>query len=293
MPNRTAFELRLTMHHIYLSPHLDDAVYSCGGRMFRQRREDEPVTVVNFLSGTQPEGELSAFARQYHEMWGNPSNAVALRRQEDMEALSRWGVQAIYWDSSDAIYRQIHGTPLYPNVSSLFGTPHPEDERELLTCWNETWTRLRFSPEQVHLYAPLGAGNHVDHVLVRKFAQQLKRQGWRVWFYEDFPHAYDSRTLQEALNGFGNVRWKSHTELIDAEEKVKAMWIYASQISMMFSDREDLRKRVKDFSAERAVDIHWGERLRKILAGSGGRRERIWRRLFGYLAHAERYWSYE
>ncbi len=279
-------------HHIYFSPHLDDAIYSCGGRIYRQRINGETVTVLNFLSGHPPEGTLSAFAQQYHEMWGNASDPVALRLEEDSRALRLWEIQAVYWDTSDAIYRKVNGEVIYPNLSALFGSPHPEDAQTLLRSWENAWHDLAFVPEQVHVYAPLGAGNHVDHVLVREFAKRIKQQGWQVWFYEDFPHAYDPLTLQQALAGFGEIQWHCFTELINVEEKLKAMFMYESQISMMFADKEGLKKRVKDFTAERAAEIHWGERLRKLVAGAGGRRERIWRRLFGYQAHAERYWSY-
>lgn len=280
-------------HHIYFSPHLDDAIYSCGGRIYRQRNEGKKVTVINLCAGQPPDDTLSPFAEQYHEMWGHPSNPMALRLEEDRKALRQWGVQGIYWKSSDAIYRKIHGEVIYPDISSLFGPPHPEDEKNLIEEWEKAWHDLGFFPQEVRLYAPLGAGGHVDHVLVRNFARGLRNQGWEICFYEDFPHAYDSMTLHKALSEFGNVSWHSFSELINVEEKVRVMCLYESQISMMFSDQEDLKKRVKDFSAERAVDIHWGERIRKIIAGSGGRRERLWRRLFGYQAHAERYWSYE
>jgi len=278
--------------HIYFSPHLDDAIYSCGGRIFRQRSHGEAVTVLNFLAGHPTEGRLTPFAQQYHNMWGNASDPIALRLGEDSRALGLWEVQAIYWGTSDAIYRKVNQEAVYPDLSALFGPPHPEDAKALMCFWKNAWHDLGFVPEQVHLYAPLAAGNHVDHVLVREFAKWLKQQGWQVWFYEDFPHAYDTTTLQKALTEFGEVQWHCFTELIDVKEKVKAMCMYESQISMMFADREDMEKRVKDFTAERAAAIHWGERLRKLLAGSGGRRERIWRRFFGYRAHAERYWSY-
>ncbi|GAH13034.1 unnamed protein product, partial [marine sediment metagenome] len=37
--------------HIYFFPHLDDVVFSCGGRIARQRHNRERVLVVTVFSG--------------------------------------------------------------------------------------------------------------------------------------------------------------------------------------------------------------------------------------------------
>ena len=53
--------------HVYLSPHLDDAVLSCGGMIHRQAQAGERVVVVTVCAGDPPPGPLSDFARSLHE----------------------------------------------------------------------------------------------------------------------------------------------------------------------------------------------------------------------------------
>jgi hypothetical protein len=111
-----------------------------------------------------------------------------------------------------------------------------------------------------------------------------------VWFYEDFPHSEDPLTLEKLKLALGLDRWHSQTFRIDVQAKIRAMLGYETQTAKIFGDEAGLKQRVKDFTADRARDIQWQEKLRYTLAGVGGRRERTWRKLFGYHAHAERYW---
>lgn len=283
----------MNLQPVYLSPHLDDAIYSCGGIIYNQRRLGQIVRVITVCAGRPGAGQLSPFAREYHHLWGDPPDPVGLRLQEDRCALARWAVEGIYWPTPDSIYRMSGAMPTYADRAALFSPPPPQEAHGLLAEWLRRWEALELNRLETRVYAPLAAGRHVDHVLVNRFARRLENQGWSVYYYEDFPHAFDRATLDAALATFGRVTWKAHTQRIDLQAKVDAMLDYTSQVGMMFSDAGGLKARVRDFTAGRAVAIDWGERLRCLLAGAGGRRERLWRSIFGYHAFAERYWSIE
>ncbi|GAP13470.1 uncharacterized protein, LmbE homolog [Longilinea arvoryzae] len=283
----------MNLEHIYLSPHLDDAVYSCGGRIFNQRQSGQAVRVITICAGQADAVWFSPFAQEYHHLWGDPPDPVGLRLEEDRRALAVWNVAGIYWPTPDSIYRFLNDLPVYPNQTALFSPPHQQEAHGLLMEWMQRWEALDLNLHDVRLYAPLAAGRHVDHVLVNRFARLLENLGWSVWYYEDFPHAYDRATLDAALATFGPATRTAHTERIDLQAKLTAMLVYSSQVSMMFGDADGLKARVRDFTADRAVAIDFGERMRWLLAGAGGRRERLWRSIFGYHAFAERYWSIE
>src|SRR4030042_1739567 len=72
--------------HVYLAPHLDDAVFSCGGLIARQTANDEAVTVVTVCAGDTPVGELTPFAVELHRQWGGAGSPIAARRAEDRMA---------------------------------------------------------------------------------------------------------------------------------------------------------------------------------------------------------------
>ena len=78
---------------------------------------------------------------------------------------------------------------------------------------------------------------------------------------------------------------------IDVQAKIEALRTYRTQIGPVFGCDTDMVRRVRNFTAETACAINCWERLRAMLAPSGPRLL-LWRRFFGYHAHAERIWSW-
>ncbi|MBA4379671.1 MAG: PIG-L family deacetylase, partial [Anaerolinea sp.] len=58
------------MRWIYISPHLDDAVLSCGGLIWEQSHAGTQVEIWTVCTGDPPEGPLSPFAEVLHAEWG-------------------------------------------------------------------------------------------------------------------------------------------------------------------------------------------------------------------------------
>jgi LmbE family N-acetylglucosaminyl deacetylase len=157
--------------------------------------------------------------------------------------------------------------------------------------WRHELKGMRPHPNQATVYAPLAVGNHIDHQLARDLAWQLRKDGWQVWYYEDYPYAEEPGKLQLALNQFGSVAWKARIVPIDVTAKIAAIRGYATQVALLFGDEHAMVTRVKRFTADVACDNSLRERIRRKLAGSGGRRERLWRAVWGFHAHAERIWT--
>jgi LmbE family N-acetylglucosaminyl deacetylase len=276
--------------HVYLSPHLDDAVLSCGGMIHRQRALGDSVSVVNLCAGVPDYTQLSPFAQQYHAAWDTKADPVASRRAEDKAVLSELGVTAHYLDTPDSIYRRVDGRVVYPDLATLFAEPHPEERDALPALWHQKLIGSLSNAGETVIYAPLGAGNHVDHQLGRALGLRLMKDGWSVWFYEDFSHVESPGALEETLAWFSSPSWQTQTIPIDVNAKIAAIRGYRTQIPFMFGDERTMARRVKRFTAETACHISIGERIRRRLAGLDGRRERLWRAVLGYHAHAERVW---
>ena len=159
--------------HIFLSPHFDDVVYSCGGTLGVQVSAGlRPLVITVFGGAPTTPIELSPFAQDIHRRMGlrqDAQAAVATRRREGTAALEYLHVDYLWLDYPDAIYRG--SPPYYPN--QVIGVDvHPGDlwiDRELaqnLVALNE---RL---PDAVW-YAPLAIGPHVDHMIVCSAADRL------------------------------------------------------------------------------------------------------------------------
>lgn len=180
--------------HVYLSPHLDDAVFSCGGLIAKQVAAGESVTVLTVCAGDPPEGQLSDLARALHLTWGVDEAPVRSRRAEDLAACARLGAATIHLEIPDAVYRSLPSSdPIYPSFDEVFGRLHAA-ERELLAELAQTVSE-RFSDED-ELYVPLAIGRHVDHQLTRMAAESLGRS---LCYYRDMPYAFRDGLLPDDL----------------------------------------------------------------------------------------------
>jgi LmbE family N-acetylglucosaminyl deacetylase len=238
---------------------MDDAVLSCGGRIWHQAQAGDKVLVVTVFGGGPPPGApLSAFARQLHARWGDPLDAIATRQAEDLAALALLGAEADHWPYADCIYRQAaDGRFLYASEEALWGPVHPA-EQDLVA---ELAARLAAAPLRPGgtVYAPLAVGHHVDHRFVRRAAESC---GHVLTYYEDFPYAQDPQALQAAL-----AERPAQPELVPLasealEAKIAAIARYRSQISTFWADTEQMAAAVRAF-AERT--------------GGGAPTERYWK----------------
>ncbi len=239
-----------TYHHIYLSPHLDDVVLSCGGCVWQQLQSGEQVLVVTVFAGSPPL-PLSGFAAEMHERWQLSHDAPAVRRAEDLEAMTLLGAQAWHWPYTDCIYRQApDGRFLYTGEEALFGAVDPADEA-LAAALTDRIRTLPLARDGI-LYVPLGVGGHVDHRLVRRAAEC---SGFRLRYYEDYPYAEKERALLAVLAGR---HWKAKLcPLSDRalEMKVAAIACYRSQLGMLGADIAEAAEKVRAFARRTGGDI--------------------------------------
>lgn len=242
--------------HIYLSPHLDDAVYSCGGMIHRQIETGARVVVVTFCTADPPPGPLSEFAQTLHERWQPDSHApagevVAVRRREDLAALDGLGAQAVHLDIPDCIYRlnPATGLALYANSSALFGHVHPS-ELSLIRRAATKLSTLLHGFGRHHLYVPLGVGQHVDHQLARRAAEVA---GGVHAYFEDYPYVANEGERWTGPGALGPHGRTLAPELIylaegDLHARVEAMACYASQLSSFWANRPAMDEAVRQFT---------------------------------------------
>ncbi len=174
----------MTVDHIYLSPHLDDAVFSCGGLIRQQCAAGERVLVVSVFTASAPADQLSPFARAMQRVWTDQMDPLAVRRAEDEAAMCALGAEFVHLDYPSAIFRLgAGGRHLYQGVG-MFGKVHPDDV-DLSETLTAEFARLRAAHPEATMYVPLTVGNHVDHQHVNRAARNLPGP---VRYYEDFPY---------------------------------------------------------------------------------------------------------
>ena len=239
---RTRSYNSFVISHYYLSPHLDDAVLSCGGLIIKQTSVGEPVTVVTICAGDPPPGSFSAFALELHARWDLGQAPVAARRTEDREACDHLRASTVHLDIPDAVYRKgSEGEALYLSEAVLIGSIHPE-EKELVD-------RLAIMladvcPSEARLYCPLTIGGHVDHRLTRRSAELLGRQ---LWYFHDLPFAArDGRIPTDFARPMGDEATMQLTSE-EIEAWAAAVALYRSQISTFWPETEAIRDELLNF----------------------------------------------
>jgi LmbE family N-acetylglucosaminyl deacetylase len=248
--------------NIYLSPHLDDAVYSCGGLLYRQAQAGARTVVVTLCTGNPPAGPLSPYAQSLHERWAAeagtaapraPAEITAWRRSEDLDALAEIGAEAVHLDVPDCIYRVNPATnwPIYTSEAALFGSLHPSEQALVRRVAAKLATLLRGFGRH-HLHVPLGIGQHVDHQLARRAAEA---SGGIFAYYEDFPYAaregeHWPNLLSPLLEGRPLTPELNKLAEPELEAWARAAACYASQLSSFWPDPPALAAAVRSFAQQ-------------------------------------------
>lgn len=229
---------------IYISPHFDDAVLSCGGLIYEQTRQGKEVEIWTICAGEAPVGEISPLAQVCHFQWGmaNAEETVTKRRGEDHQAAGIVGAGCQHFPFPDCVYRRgADGELLY--TMDVFGQRHPF-EKDLDIEIAEALAR-KLQPGD-RLVCPLTIGRHLDHVLTRAAVDRL---GQRPWYYADIPYLLHH---PEELDPATAVM---ESEFFPVSEAGLRSWqdgiaAYRSQILMLFETEEKMRT---------AIDSHWAE----------------------------------
>ncbi len=244
-------DITIAHRHIFLSPHFDDVAYSCGGTLGVQVSVGLRPLVITVFGGVPDNVNLSPFALDVQRKMGfsqDSLTAVQTRRREDAAALELIGVDYLWLDYHEAIYR---GTPAYYTHENqiIGGSVHAGDrwiDEELANILVSLRQRL---PDAVW-YAPLGVGRHVDHQIVCSAADRLTERGAKVNLYEDFPYVVrQAGSLIERLEEFGNSLEPAlveMSEMLPLRQEASAR--YASQIVSNFGDRDTMFQSIASYS---------------------------------------------
>ena len=244
--------------HIYLSPHLDDAVLSCGGAIARHANAGARVLVVTICTAAPPPaGPFSDFAHAVHQSWElTPAEVIRARLHEDDLALARLDADTYRAGLLDAIYRR---PDAYNSRDALFGTPAPDDS--LLYSTRQLIAALRGRVPRATFYAPLGVGNHVDHQIIHDAARDSA--GAVIAFYEDFPYMLWAGAFEQRMRAIGQPFIASTIDIdTTLMRKIGAISAYASQLSSLFEEPAALARIVGDYAENlRPESGTYGERV--------------------------------
>ncbi|MFK0213454.1 PIG-L deacetylase family protein [Streptomyces sp. NPDC090298] len=229
---------------LVLSPHLDDAVLSCGALLGWAGRR-APVTVASlFTEATPPPYTLSGRMYLRQTRAGDAEALFAERRAEDLRVLELLGVDPHHAGLVDGLFRRLPrprpGTGglarLLPEVAHVYPTYRlhltrgriSAHDAEVLRAVGETIDALLPAGSGGLILAPLAVGGHADHVLVRCAAE---RSGRRIVYYSDFPYNQSAAAEAEFIRRH---RLVAHTWERDLDRKAELIQGYGTQAGALF-----------------------------------------------------------
>lgn len=259
------------MRAIFLSPHPDDAVLSCGGWIYQLARQGARPIVMTLFGGDHPaQAPLSDFAQQLQVRWQLSDDAPARRRQEDRAAGERLGCTVVHLPWADAVYRgDDRGRPLYATEEAIFDVIREETIVDRVAEAVQACVRL---VPRAEVIAPLTAGRHVDHQITRLAAERLDRE---LLYYEDYPYAEKPERMTHVWGdtvgaartvGAAN-EWVSETIGLSedaVQAKIEAFILHRSQISTFYRDDAEVAQRIRAYANS---------------VGQGQPAERYWRKI--------------
>lgn len=172
----------------FISPHLDDAIFSGGGAIINHLRKGDDVSVVTIFSGIPGINNFSDFFSSIaYRGWVND------RIKENTDILNSIKVKSINLNFLDAIFRKDDlGKFLCLSWSDIFLDDEYKFKEECVLCNLIREKMLKFTKNKNEiLYFPLSLGNHLDHVLVNKIGKELNTtyEEQKIYYYEDLPYA--------------------------------------------------------------------------------------------------------
>lgn len=211
----------------YISPHYDDAIGSCGGKIYMDYLNNENPTIITIFSKAKE--PFSNYAKDLHSYW-NLNNPLSDRKKENTNACQIIHAKEQSLQYEDAIYRIHNGEYLYPGNGDIFKQIHHKDESLHIKIAKDI---KKIVNKEDKLYFPLGIGNHVDHIIANLVGNNLKAEGYNITYYIDF--SYEGHVLSKYK--------KKETIILDnkiIKQKSLAMSEYTSQVKMLFESRNKI-----------------------------------------------------
>jgi len=225
-----------------LSPHLDDAAFSCGGTIAALTRRGWGVTVATVFTASMPDPTGFALACQLDKGLAADVDYLAIRRDEDAAFGQALGGVALEWlGLPEAPHRG------YDSAAMLFAGIREGDGigPEVGAAIDRLVARLR----PALILAPLAIGHHADHLQVVRALLGRPALLARTAWYRDLPYAAkfpDSTPAAGLPEGLAEVAFD--LEPADLRAKLEGSACYATQIGFQFGGAGPMRRILADFA---------------------------------------------
>lgn len=220
---------------LFISPHLDDVAFSCGGTLVKLAGENWRTILVTIFTKSVVNPTSFALACQTDKGLSAEVDYMKLRRAEDIN-FSRIAnaAELFHLDFAEAPHRGYNSAP------ELFAGIKSGDE-----IWRDVGGELnRFQADRI--FAPQGIGNHVDHLQTIKAVLSLNRKT-QVFWYRDTPYAIRNPKAAPTDLLPKNLIETASDVSQTIEQKIAGCAVYTTQINFQFGGAEKLKVDLQGF----------------------------------------------
>lgn len=223
----------------FVSPHLDDAIFSSGG-LISYLSKHKQITVINVFTkaGGKPD---TLSAKRYLQLCGYKSGKELYsdREQEDNQVLKSIGVKVVNLGFTEALWREKPKksalSQLFKNIAEfsviyptyrfhiLSGKISPDDAETLEQIKNKLKNVI--NDKDAIVFCPASFKGHIDHIITRTSCEQ----------FANLVYWSDSLHFMGKPNNIKNYSNFSVTENLDLKQQL--VQGYKTQFAMIFKDK--------------------------------------------------------
>jgi LmbE family N-acetylglucosaminyl deacetylase len=224
---------------LFVSPHLDDAVLSCGA-LLSHLAGTCPVTVLTVFSAAAQPAKSGLAARKTLRSLGiaDAEAHYEERRAEDVEVLKEAGASWIHLGLTDALFRRVGhsakrpggtGRAAYPTYRFDAGRGRIASSDAGLAAEVGGMIREAVAANgATTVFGPLGIGRHVDHLITR---HAVTASGVNAVYYSDFPYSVSKSPDERFIHG---ASLRPYEWVSGRAETAKLIEGYRTQFDLLF-----------------------------------------------------------
>lgn len=228
---------------VFVSPHLDDAILSCGGLISHLSKKTEVVVVNVFTDGGKSPYSLSVKKFLKSCGYNSSKELFEARVKEDSEVFSVLKITPINLGITDGLFRKKrnlsalmkHLGKFLPEVSYVYPT-YFHIVKGRISGWdkrllNDISENLKgIIKQDFVVFCPFGVGRHVDHMIAREVCRMNFRN---VIYWEDFPYSLNNSVDMNFIKENGLERLGYDANWTQKSALIKG---YKTQVKGLFPD---------------------------------------------------------
>lgn len=241
------------MHLYFISPHLDDAIFSAGNLITKLCKRHKVTILTVFTQASEAPDTLFSRMFTHRSGFDNAKDFFQARKEEDMQVCHSLGADIIHLPYIDVAWRKKRNRDgfllrLFPELIHLYptrfhilsGIIHKNDNYMIRKITKELKSRIEDSST---VFCPLGIGNNVDHIIIRTIC---KNNFAHVIYWQDYPYMLRNKDNIPFIEE-NSLKRARFTELFDKRNLIEG---YRSQTKAYFTYQKIINNTEEYYSVD-------------------------------------------